>query len=103
MGNLSSSSLAQSDGAPTRDGRNSREGKDHTCCNDPRSPSKGVSRTPLKIMEKQQQNIDPRSPSMCVQRTPIEIVQLKVNNESTANTKLPERLALSYDQNRPQK
>ena len=45
---------------------------------DPRSPTKEISRTPLRFgssKQNQQQNIDPRSPSGCIDRTPIQLSQ----------------------------
>lgn len=46
---------------------------------DPRSPSKEVSRTPLRIGSngKPQQRIDPRSPSGLIDRTPIQISNIQ--------------------------
>ena len=51
---------------------------------DPRSPSKDVSRTPLKMDNPpvEQSRIDPRSPSGCINRTPIEISKSAVHKET---------------------
>ncbi len=97
MGTTNSSSRDE----PEREDR--RDGTGEVYCNDPRSPSNGVSRTPLRLTEpwkQQQQSIDPRSPSGCVERTPIKISQLKVHSETMAVKKdatPPERLALNYE------
>lgn len=63
---------------------------------DPRSPSKEVSRTPLKIenLQDDQQSIDPRSPSG-INRTPIQI-----SNSATHKETDGVRMVLRYE-NRP--
>ena len=101
MGNNSSSNNTIRDD-PERGAQHN--GGDKMNFNDPRSPSKGVSRTPLRITElNQQQSIDPRSPSGCVQRTPIQISQLKVHSTTAGkmDSTPPERLALNYENKLP--
>ena len=99
MGNSSSSTeAAPSEPAPA--GRGGKE-KGRVDPSDPRSPSKEVSRTPLRLAESSsQQSIDPRSPSTCVERTPIQITQLKVHKPNSAVSRdptPPEKLALDYE------
>lgn len=65
--------------------------------NDPRSPSKDVSRTPLRIGSngKQQQRIDPRSPSGYIDRTPIQISNIQKD-------KAEMKVSLNYENSPPQ-
>lgn len=72
--------------------------------NDPRSPSQGVSRTPLRletssqtITEKHHQNTDPRSPSGCIDRTPIQIC-----NSGTQKDTARVKVVLNYENMPPQ-
>lgn len=70
-------------------------------CDDPRSPSKGVSRTPLRLQGsrqtqlQQQQKFDPRSPSNCIDRTPIQITNLP--QVQTRDTNETVKIALNYE------
>ena len=64
---------------------------------DPRSPSKDVSRTPLRIGSngKQQQRIDPRSPSGYIDRTPIQISDVHKDKAEV-------KVSLNYENSPPQ-
>ena len=62
------------------------------CCGDPRSPTKNVMRTPLKVENSIQQGIDPRSPSCCINRTPIQISKSEDKREVSGV-----RMVLNYE------
>lgn len=77
--------------APTANDEPSTVQQKSPTTQDPRSPSKEISRTPLRIdnsRKNHQLNVDPRSPSGVIDRTPIQLAGSNLL-KGTSEARLP--------------